>query len=450
MKNQDDEGLDNEASLSRYYEHLIDFDPIRAVGRVQKARGLLLESHGPHMFVGEVARVHPARGCPFLAEAVALRGHENNLMPYEDVPTIEVGDRVVGLGSTLMAPVGQSLLGRVLDGLGRPIDGKGPIYPEKMVSVFQDSPDAMVRRPITEQIETGVRAIDSLIPIGKGQRVGIFSGSGVGKSTLMGMIARNSSADVNVITLIGERGREVREFIDNELGEEGLKKSVLVVSTSDRTPLARVRGAYVACTIAEYFRDQNKDVMFLFDSVTRFAMGQREIGLTNGEPPSSRGYTPSVFSQLPKILERSGMSARGSITGIYTVLVEGDDMEEPISDAVRGILDGHIILSRELAEQGHYPAIDILKSVSRLAPKIQERSLRRKVSYVRSLMAAYRDVTDLLKVGAYLKGSDQVVDEAIDKRADLTKFLKQDMYENAKLFQTIRTLEQFVAGDYNE
>lgn len=450
MKNQDDKYLDGEASLARYYDHLVDFDPIRAVGRVQKARGLLLESHGPHMFIGEVARVHPSHGCPFLVEAIALRGHSNNLMPYEDVPTIEIGDRVVSLGSTLMAPVGQALLGRVLDGLGRPIDGKGPIYPEKMVSVFQDSPDAMERRAITEQIETGVRAIDALIPIGKGQRVGIFSGSGVGKSTLMGMIARNSSADVNVITLIGERGREVREFIESELGEEGLKKSVLIVSTNDRTPLARVRGAYVACTIAEYFRDQNKDVMFLFDSVTRFAMGQREIGLSNGEPPSSRGYTPSVFSQLPKILERSGMAARGSITGIYTVLVEGDDMEEPVSDAVRGILDGHIVLSREFSEQGHYPAIDVLKSVSRLAPKIQEKSLRQKVSYVRSLMAAYRDVSDLLKVGAYVKGTDPLVDEAVAKKEQLDAFLKQDMYEIARLVQTILTLEQIVAGAYGQ
>ncbi len=446
MKNQDDKALDFEASLARYYDHLVDFDPIRAVGRVQKAKGLLLESKGPHMFVGEVARVHPSRGCPFLVEAVALRGHENNLMPYEDVPAIEVGDRVVGLGSTLMAPVGEALLGRVLDGLGQPIDGKGPIYPEKMMSVFQDSPDAMHRRAITEQIETRISAIDAMMPIGKGQRVGIFSGSGVGKSTLMGMIARNSSADVNVITLIGERGREVREFIDNELGPEGLKRSVVIVSTSDRTPLARVRGAYMACTIAEYFRDKNKDVMFLFDSVTRFAMAQREIGLTNGEPPASRGYTPSVFSQLPKILERSGMAARGSITGIYTVLVEGDDMEEPISDAVRGILDGHIILSRELAEQGHYPAIDVLKSVSRLAPKIQEKSLRDKVSHLRMLMSAYRDVADLLKVGAYAKGSDPMVDEAISKKEQLDMFLRQDLYESASLVQTISNLEQIVAG----
>lgn len=367
-------------------------------------------------------------------------------MPYEDVPAIEVGDRVVGLGSTLMAPVGEALLGRVLDGLGQPIDGKGPIYPEKMMSVFQDSPDAMHRRAITEQIETRISAIDAMMPIGKGQRVGIFSGSGVGKSTLMGMIARNSSADVNVITLIGERGREVREFIDNELGPEGLKRSVVIVSTSDRTPLARVRGAYMACTIAEYFRDKNKDVMFLFDSVTRFAMAQREIGLTNGEPPASRGYTPSVFSQLPKILERSGMAARGSITGIYTVLVEGDDMEEPISDAVRGILDGHIILSRELAEQGHYPAIDVLKSVSRLAPKIQEKSLRDKVSHLRMLMSAYRDVADLLKVGAYAKGSDPMVDEAISKKEQLDMFLRQDLYESASLVQTISNLEQIVAG----
>ncbi|MGL4523944.1 MAG: FliI/YscN family ATPase [Spirochaetia bacterium] len=446
MAKEDARGLDVEASLNKYFDHLSGFDPIRSVGRIEKARGLLLESYGPHMFVGEIGRVHPSFGKPFLVEAIGLKGHRNNLMPYEDGASIEVGDRVVGLGSTLMAPVGPSLLGRVIDGLGQPIDGKGPIYPERLVSIFQESPKALEREPISEQIQTGVRAIDSMMPLGKGQRIGIFSGSGVGKSTLMGMVARNTSADINVITLIGERGREVREFIDNELGPEGLKRSVLIVSTSDKTPLSRVRGAYLACTIAEYFRDLGNDVMFLFDSVTRFAMGQREIGLANGEPPTVRGYTPSVFSQLPKILERSGNTGRGSITGVYTVLVEGDDIEEPISDAVRGILDGHIILARELAERAHYPAIDVLKSVSRLAPKIQGKELQSKISYMRSMLAAYRDASDLLKVGAYVRGSDPLVDEAINKRELLEEFFRQDVYQNSTIEQTNRALEQIIIG----
>jgi flagellum-specific ATP synthase len=437
---------EKEPTLQKYTEHLQDFDPVRAIGRIRRAHGLLLESHGPPMFVGELARVYPIKGQPFLVEATAVNGYYNNLMPYEETLTVEAGDKVSSLGNTLMVPVGMQLLGRVIDALGRPIDDKGPITPDALRSIFQPPPNAMQRPPIVDQIKTGVRAIDSLLSVGKGQRVGIFAGSGVGKSTLMGMMARNSSADINVIALIGERGREVREFLENELGEEGLKRSVVIVSTSDQTPLSRVRGAYVACTIAEYFRDMEKDVLFLFDSVTRLAMSQREIGLSNGEPPASRGYTPSVFSQLPKILERSGNASKGSITGIYTVLVEGDDMEEPISDAVRGILDGHIILSRQMAEKGHFPAIDILKSISRLSLKLQSKEHRAYSSHIRALLSAYRNAEDLISVGAYVKGSDPMVDESLLKLDEINRFLQQNIDEPIQLDHIFAHLRQLAEG----
>jgi flagellum-specific ATP synthase len=430
--------------LKKYREHLVDFNPIRSIGTLNRVRGILLESNGPQMYVGEVARIYPEKGESFLAEATGLHGHINNLMPYEETGHLDTGAKVVGLGKSLDVPVGLTLLGRVLDGLGRPIDGKGPLLPDTFQTIFSEPVNAMNRPPIREQITTGVRVIDSMLPIGKGQRVGIFAGSGVGKSTLLGMIARNSSADVNVIALIGERGREVREFLENELGEEGLERSVVIVSTSDKPALARVRGAYVANTIAEYFRDLGKDVMLMFDSVTRFAMSQREIGLANGEPPASRGYTPSVFSLLPKILEKSGTSTKGSITGIYTVLVEGDDMEEPVSDAVRGILDGHIVLSRALAEQYHFPAIDVLKSVSRLTSKLQEPKTRQQSGHLRRLLAAYRDTEDLIRVGAYVSGSDAVVDEAVNKKEDIDVFLRQDIDESSSIEDTMGKLGRLV------
>lgn len=431
--------------LDKYQEHITDFNPIRSLGAISRIKGVMLESNGPQMFVGEVAQVYSAQGHTVLVEATGAHNKSNNLMPYEEVGALEVGAKVKALGSSLAVPVGDSLLGRVLDGLGRPVDGKGPLAPEKMMTIFGQPPNAMDRTPITEQIGSGVRVIDAMLPLGKGQRVGIFAGSGVGKSSLLGMIARNSTADVIIIALIGERGREVREFIDNELGEEGLKRSILVVSTSDTPPLARVRGGYVAATLAEYFRDKGKDVMFLFDSVTRFALAQRDVGLANGEMPATRGYPSSVFTLLPKLLERSGTGKVGTVTGVYTVLVEGDDLEEPIADAVRGYLDGHIVLTRELAEMGHFPAVDVLKSVSRLAPKIQDKAQQVKAIRVRKLLAAYRDAEDLIKVGAYVAGSDPITDEAVAKKPEMDKFLQQDLEHLATMEEAAHGLARLAA-----
>ncbi|NIZ47447.1 FliI/YscN family ATPase [Entomospira nematocerorum] len=427
--------------LDKYREHIEEFNPIRSLGTINKIKGVMLESLGPQMYIGEVAKIYTADGKSVLAEATGSHNHYNNLMPYEDLNMMQVGARVKALGGSLSIPVGDMLLGRVLDGLGRPYDDKGPIHADKMMSVFGNPPNAMERKPVNEQVQTGIRAIDGLLPLGNGQRIGIFAGSGVGKSTLLGMIARNSDADVNVIALIGERGREVREFIENELGEEGLARSVLIVSTSDTPPLARVRGAYVATTIAEYFRDQGRNVMLLFDSVTRFALAQRDVGLANGELPATRGYPASVFTLLPKLLERSGTSKKGSITGIYTVLVEGDDMDEPIADAVRGYLDGHIVLARSLAEMGHFPAIDVLKSVSRLAPKLQDGTQMQATLGLRKLLAAAHNVEDLVKVGAYVKGSDPLVDEALHKRDSIEKFLQQSIDESAILEHSLKSVK---------
>lgn len=430
-----------DVDINKYISKIMHSDAMLDTGILHKAQGFLLESLGPKMFIGEMARVEYSNGKSFLAENTAINGNKNNLMPYEEFNNIDSGARVIALGKPLTVSLGDGLLGRVLDGLGRVIDDYGTVNKiNETRDIFSNSPDAMKRRPITDMLETGVKVIDSLLPIGKGQRIGIFAGSGVGKSSLLGMIARNSNADVNVIALIGERGREVREFIENELGAEGLKKSVIVVSTSDKPALARLRGAYVANTIAEYFRDQGKDVMLLFDSITRFAMAQREIGLLNGEVPASRGYTPSVFSMLPKILERSGTSDKGSITGIYTVLVEGDDLEEPISDTVRGTLDGHIVLSRKLAEANFFPAVDVLKSISRLAPKLQDAKIREQSSHLRRLLSAYEEAGDLIKVGAYIRGSDHLIDEAIAKRSDIENFLKQDLHDISPYNNTLSRL----------
>jgi flagellum-specific ATP synthase len=321
-------------------------------------------------------------------------------MPFSETQGLEVGSTVIGTGDTLSVPVSDKLLGRVLNCLGKPIDGGPDIPVEDVYPAINSPPDVMRRSAITEQIVTGVRAIDGMIAIGKGQRLGIFAGSGVGKSTLLGMVARNTSANVNVIALIGERGREVREFIEHDLGPEGLARSVIVVSTSDTPPLARLRGAYVATAIAEYFRDQGNDVMLLFDSVTRFARAQREIGLAIGEPPATRGFPPSVFEILPKLLERCGTSDRGTITGFYTILVEGDDMDEPIADTVRGILDGHLVLSRKLATRYHYPAIDVMASISRLATRVTSPEVQEAAGYLRRMLSVYADAEDLINVGA--------------------------------------------------
>ncbi len=415
--------------LDKYLEAVNRVDSVKYVGQVNRVQGLLIESTGPRAAVGEFCRIVPSRGNPIMAEVVAVRGATVQLMSFNSLDGLVTGDKVVAVGSTMTIGVGQEMLGRVLNSLGYPLDGKGPVVINEQYPLHASPPSPMERSPITRRLNTGIRVIDSILPIGRGQRMGIFAGSGIGKSTLLGMIARNTSADVNVIALIGERGREVREFLENDLGEEGLKRSVIIVSTSDTPALARVKGAFTAMAVAEYFRDQGNDVMLLFDSITRFAMSQREIGLAIGEPPATRSYTPSVFSLMPRLLERTGVSAKGTITGFFSVLVEGDDMDEPVADAVRGYLDGHIVLSRRLADMNHYPAIDILASISRIGPRLMDGRTAQAARIIRKLVATYRGKEDLIDVGAYVQGSDPEVDEAIEKRRDIDEFFIQDVAE---------------------
>lgn len=430
-----------DARFAKYIEVVEDTDPIKNSGRVTRVQGLLIESRGPQAVIGEVCRiVVPRKGTVIQAEVVGLRDATVQLMAYGDTAGIEVGSQVVASGELLSVPVSRKLLGRTLDALGRPLDGAGGIASATRYPAVAEPPDPLSRRRILDRLPTGIRAIDGLLPVGKGQRLGIFAGSGVGKSTLLGMIARNTSADVNVVALIGERGREVNDFIERDLGPEGLARSVLVVSPSNAPPLARLRGAYVATAVAEYFRDQGLDVMLLFDSVTRFARAQREIGLATGEPPATRGYTPSVFDSMPKLLERCGTSPKGTITGFYTILVDGDDMDEPIADTVRGILDGHVVLSRRMAQRNHYPAIDVLASISRLAPVVSGPGARKAAGYVRKLMSSYAEAEDLIDVGAYKSGSNPAVDEAIAKRDAIEDFLVQDVEERSDLPQTLKSL----------
>ncbi len=391
-----------------------------------------MESHGPACSVGEICVIECGRNEPSVeAEVVGFKENRTLLMPFGSVQNIRPDCRVVATGYQLKVPVGHSLLGRVLDGLGRPIDNKGPLACEHQRQVSADPPHPLNRRRISEPLSLGVRAIDGVLTVGRGQRMGIFAGSGVGKSTLLGMMARNTAADVNVITLVGERGREVRDFIEKDLGEEGLRRSVVVVATSDTVPVARLRAAQVGTCIAEYFRDMGLDVLLMMDSVTRVAWAQREIGLASGEPPTTRGYTPSVFAVLPSLLERSGTSAKGSITGLYTVLVEGDDMNEPVADTVRGILDGHIVLSRDLAAKNHYPAIDVLSSVSRLMPEITSRQQRDRAGRLRDVLSTYKDAEDLINIGAYAEGSNPRIDYAISKIDTANAFLRQQVEEQS-------------------
>jgi flagellum-specific ATP synthase len=394
-------------------------------GRVSDVIGLIIEAAGLEVEVGELCEISTGRDRPTVpAEVVGFRAGRSLLMPLGDMHGIGPGHVVIATGEQLTVPVGEEMLGRVLDGLGRPLDGgEEPVLAARRGANAQP-PDPMRRARIEERVSLGVRALDALVPCGRGQRMGIFAGSGVGKSSLLGMIARSTSADINVICLVGERGREVREFIERDLGD-AISRSVVVVATSDQPALVRIKAAMTATTIAEAFRDQGADVMLMMDSVTRFAMAQREVGLAIGEPPATRGYTPSVFALLPKLLERSGTSDRGSITALYTVLVDGDDMNEPIADAVRSILDGHIVLTRELAHQGHYPAIDVLQSVSRLVGEIMGPEVRAAGSDVRALMAAYKDKRDLISIGAYETGSDPLTDRAIAMRQPIEAFLRQ-------------------------
>lgn len=437
--------------FDKYFTTLEKLEPVKFTGSVTGIHGMVIESNGPQAVIGELCYITIENSERLWCEVVALKGTKVQLMPFGEMDGVKIGSLVTASGETLHVNVSNDMLGRVLDGLGRPTDGKGAIVNGTRYPAMRRPPDAMRRKRIEDRLVTGVKAIDGLIPLGKGQRVGIFAGSGVGKSTLMGMIARNTNADINVIALIGERGREVLEFLENDLGEEGLKRSVVIVATGDTPPLARLKGAFVATAVAEFFRDQGKDVMLLFDSVTRFAMAQREIGLSTGEPPATRGYTPSVFTMLPKLLERAGTNERGSITGIYTILVEGDDMDEPISDAVRGILDGHIVLSRDLAHKFHYPAVDVLQSVSRLTNKITSKPVQQNIGYIRKMLALYKDKEDLINIGAYTKGSNPELDEAIDKIKDINNFLKQDVDEEASIKDTLNQqgliTGQFFDGD---
>ena len=431
------------AAFVKYFDTAERTDPIKCTGKVTKVQGLLIESRGPQAIIGELCIIEVPKGQGMIfAEVVGLRDEIVQLMAFEETTGIEVGNRVIARGSRLEIPVSSNLLGRVLGAMGNPIDDKGEIESTVMYPAMASPPDPLKRRRVTSRITTGVRAIDGLLTVGRGQRLGIFAGSGVGKSTLLGMIARNTNADVNVVALIGERGREVNDFIHNDLGPEGLARSVLVVTPSNSPPLARLRGAYVATAVAEFFRDQGLDVMLLFDSVTRFARAMREIGLASGEPPATRGYTPSMFDSMPKLLERSGTSDTGSITGFYTILVDGDDLDEPVSDTVRGILDGHIVLSRRLAEAYHYPAIDVLKSISRLAPSISWPSLNKAAGVMRRNIAVYAEAEELINVGAYRNGSNPAIDEAIARHQIIDEFLMQAVGENSSEEETYAAMEE--------
>ena len=417
--------------------------PGKMMGRVSKVVGLIVESRGPEGSVGEQMLIHLDDGRLITAEVVGFHDHQVMLMPVENTDGIRPGLLVEATGLQPQLPVCDELLGRVVDPLGRPLDAGPELEVRERVPIHGTPPNPMQRRRISQVLATGVRSVDGLLTLGKGQRIGIFSGSGVGKSTLLGMIARYTSAQVNVIALVGERGRELREFIDNDLGPAGLARSVVVVATGDQTPLLRLRCALAATAVAEYFMQKGKDVLLMMDSVTRFAMAQREVGLSAGEPPSSRGYTPSVFALLPRLMERAGtFEGLGSITGIYTVLVEGDDMNEPIADAVRGILDGHIVLSRRLAAKNQYPAIDVLPSISRLFTTLAIPEQKQLSAKLRDLLSTYLDAEDLIQIGAYTKGSSPGIDQAIQFQPAIQAFLRQAVAEESDHRATLLAMGQ--------
>lgn len=417
-------------------------DMIAVRGRVSQVIGMVVESHGPGIPVGSICEISTFRGQSKVpAEVVGFREGRVLLMPLGDMRGVEPGSIIQQVAGQAAVPVSQAMLGRVIDGLGNPVDGKGPLVVDSLYPLYAEPLNPMERERITQPVDVGVRSINGLLTLGKGQRIAIMAGSGVGKSTLLGMIAKHTAADISVIALIGERGRELKDFIERDLGPEGLARSVVVVATSDQPPLVRMRGAYLATAIAEYFRDLGRDVIMMMDSVTRFAMSSREVGLAIGEPPTSRGYTPSVFSQLPKLLERAGTcQGRGSITGIYTVLVEGDDMNEPIADSVRSIVDGHILLSRDLASQGHYPAIEILGSISRCMSDIMPREHLDRAHRFLETLATYRKSEDLINIGAYAKGSNPKIDKAIKMIDGLNAFLKQQVDDKVSLDESVNAL----------
>jgi len=429
--------------FNRYNRILDQINPIKVNGTVSEIIGLMVEGHGPASSVGEMCNIFANGGsCETLrAEVVGFRKGKVLLMPLDHLQGVGPGCKIVSLGRKASIAVGKKLLGRIIDGLGNPIDGRGPVEPEDDYPLYAEPINPLKRGRIVEPMDLGIRVLNGLLSCGKGQKMGIFSGSGVGKSILLGMIARYTKADVNVIGLIGERGREVREFVEKNLGPDGLSRSVVIVATSDRHPLIRMRAAYVATSVAEYFRDQGADVLLMVDSLTRFAMAQREVGLSVGEPPATKGYTPSVFSLLPKLLERTGpVEGRGSITGLYTVLVEGDDFNEPIADAARSILDGHIALSRAIAAKNHYPAVDVLESVSRVMIDIVDGEQRKRANELLNIIATYRKAEDLINIGAYVAGSSPEIDHAIRMIERVNAYLRQDMNEKVGFEESRRQL----------
>jgi flagellum-specific ATP synthase len=426
--------------IARYTQQIPLINNYKIIGKVTKVVGLVIEATLPDATLGELCEIYRRNGSIIRAEVVGFHEDRILLMPMDETVGISPGSKVVKSPKPLSTVAGIELLGRVIDGFGNPIDGKGPLQAKHSVPVYNQPPSPMERERIKYPMTTGIKAIDGLVTIGHGQRIGIFAGSGVGKSVTLGMIAKYTNAEINVIGLIGERGREVKEFIERDLGEEGLQRSVVVVATSDQAAMIRVKASYMATAIAEYFRDQGKNVLLMMDSLTRFAMAQREIGLAAGEPPTTKGYTPSVFAALPRLLERAGTAAIGSITGLYTVLVESDDMDEPISDAARSILDGHILLSRSLANKGHYPAIDVLGSVSRLKNEVTEETHRKNSLEILNIMSTYSESEDLIKIGAYQPGSNRKIDKAIEKNDAINDFLTQEINEHFDMKDTKKQL----------
>jgi len=435
--------------ISRYHELLKGCNPIQVHGKVSEIVGLIVEGQGPAVSLGELCAIHPAgNGKPVTAEVVGFKKGKVLLMPLDSIQGLSPGCRIVSLGKKASVEIGSQFLGRVIDGLGQPIDDKGPIVSGATYPIYADPINPLKRGRIVEPIDLGIKVINGVLTCGKGQRMGIFAGSGVGKSVLLGMIARNTKADVNVIGLIGERGREVREFLEKNLGKEGLNRSIVVVAASDRHPLIRMRAAYLATSISEYFRDQGKDVLLMVDSLTRFAMAQREIGLSVGEPPTTKGYTPSVFSLLPKLLERTGkLDGSGSITGLYTILVEGDDFNEPVADAARSILDGHITLTRELANRGHYPAVDVLQSISRVMIDVVDDEQRNMANKIQNILATYKKAEDLINIGAYVKGSNHDIDYAVSMIDQVSDFLKQNIHEKIDIAKTRKQMHNLFKGN---
>ncbi|OEU70064.1 MAG: flagellum-specific ATP synthase FliI, partial [Desulfuromonadales bacterium C00003093] len=426
----------------KYFNAANSCQTVRLTGKIVKVAGIVAEANGPGLSVGSLCAIKNSEGLNIQAEVVGFNEKSIIIMPFGEMRGIKPGSQILAISKKPGVQVGEAYLGRVVDGLGRPIDGKGIIRGEKEYPIYADVLNPLKREIIHDVIDVGICSINALLTIGKGQRIAIMAGSGVGKSVLIGMIARNTSADVIVMALIGERGREVREFIEMTLGEEGLKKSVVVVATSDSPPLVRIRGAYVATTLAEYFRDKGLDVILVMDSITRFAMSLREVGLAAGEPPSAKGYTPSVFSEIPKLLERAGtVEKTGSITGIYNVLVEGDDMNEPITDCVRSVADGHIVLTRSLSHKGHYPAVDVLASISRVMKDIIDPEHYDNAKKLIEVLSTYRAAEDLIRIGAYVDGSDPEIDVAKKIIKKINSFLRQDIYQKVSFKESIDRLK---------